>query len=489
MPATPPTKTGKLSDVARHVVQPTGIVSTGWPAVRDTCAGFGVRFDPWQDGAGRLILAKRADGSYACSVGGAVLSIPRQVGKTFLIGAVVFALCMLHPNLTVLWTAHRLRTANETFAKMKAFADRRKVKPHVRRIVLAAGEQAVEFHNGSRIMFGARERGFGRGFDNVDVEVFDEAQILTENAIDDMVPATNTAKNPLLLYVGTPPKPSDPSEVFTMKRTEALKGETDDTVYIEFSADENCNTMDRAQWRKANPSFPSRTNEAAMQRMLKNLTPESFVREGLGVWDPTDDGRPINLGLWASSGDEDDADFDPSTLTDVRLALSAPRGLRGATFAIAGVHPDGGRYVQVRRNVPVIERDDPRSLRERVVDLASKLTEGHNTALIIPAGDPCRAWVTEFTEAKVKLDELTGVEYTEACSGIQSAVSDGDLRHRNQPEMNAAVEALVIRSSGDLDVWSRRSSKANIAPFVAATCALYRVPQVSARVEPWVVVG
>ena len=92
--------TARLSEVARHVIQPAGIVSTGWPSVRDTCARLGWGFDGWQDGAGRLILAKRADGLYAADT--VVMSIPRQVGKTYLIGAIVFALCIIHPNLTVL---------------------------------------------------------------------------------------------------------------------------------------------------------------------------------------------------------------------------------------------------------------------------------------------------------------------------------------------------------------------------------------------------
>jgi hypothetical protein len=95
----------------------------------------------------------------------------------------------------------------------------------------------IEFRNGSRILFGARERGFGRGIPKIGVVVLDEAQILGQNAIDDMIPATNQAENPLIFYIGTPPKPSDPSEVFVNLRQEAIDGESDDTLYIEFSAD------------------------------------------------------------------------------------------------------------------------------------------------------------------------------------------------------------------------------------------------------------
>ncbi|MBK0296370.1 DUF853 family protein, partial [Bacillus sp. S34] len=69
---------------------------------------------------------------------------------------------------------------------------------------------------------------------------FDEAQILTEKALEDMVAATNQSRFPagaLLFFMGTPPRPTDPSEAFKLRRREALAGETEDAVYIECSAD------------------------------------------------------------------------------------------------------------------------------------------------------------------------------------------------------------------------------------------------------------
>ena len=144
-------------------------------------------------------------------------------------------------------------------------------------------------------MFGAREQGFGRGFDEVDIEVFDEAQILTEKALEDMVAATNQSRHPhgaLLFYLGTPPRPTDPGEVFTLRRNEALSGESEDAVYIECSADSNVGRPggpsldDRKQLAKGNPSYPHRTPERSIQRLRKNLpSDDSWRREGLGVWD------------------------------------------------------------------------------------------------------------------------------------------------------------------------------------------------------------
>jgi hypothetical protein len=81
-----------------------------------------------------------------------------------------------------------------TFQSMQGMVRKKKIWPHVRAIRSVNGEQEIRFKNGSVIMFGAREQGFGRGFDQIDAEVFDEAQILTAKALEDMVPATNASK-------------------------------------------------------------------------------------------------------------------------------------------------------------------------------------------------------------------------------------------------------------------------------------------------------
>ncbi|YCK81396.1 hypothetical protein M1D89_20365 [Arthrobacter sp. D3-18] len=277
--------TPTLFESARHVVVPEGIVSTGWPAVRNTLHELGISFDPWQQGSAQLILSKDADGLYATTVGGITISIPRQVGKTFMIGWIVFALCIIHPGLTVTWSAHKKDTADETFDGMKSMASLPLMTPHIDRTPDNGSEQKIEFTNGSRVVFGARERGFGRGFTKVDIVVFDEAQILTERAVDDMVPAQNASPNALTIMIGTPPKPIDPSEIFEEARRAALSGDSSDSLYIEFSADRNADPDDRSQWRRANPSYPSRTKEKSMLRMRRKLTKDSFLREAMGIWD------------------------------------------------------------------------------------------------------------------------------------------------------------------------------------------------------------
>lgn len=461
MPQLPPTKAGKLSDTARHVVLPSGIVTTGWPAVRDTCSTFGVTFDAWQDGTGRAILAKRKNGIYAASVGGVVISIPRQVGKTFLIGAIVFALCLLHPGLTVIWTAHRVRTADETFASMQAFAKRRKIKPHVDKIVLGAGDEAVEFVNGSRILFGARERGFGRGFADVGVVMFDEAQILSDNAIDDMVPATNTAANPLLIFTGTPPKDTDPSEVFTRKRADALSGEDEDTVYIEFSADPDASPADRKQWAKANPGYPKRTNEAAMLRMKKNLSEDSFVREALGIWAEVSTSQKIPAESWALCEHGDSSLTGPQQFG---IAVADDRSMAAIAAAGRSDKYDGCHSELVAYKPGV----------RWVITEAVRLKAAWGGKFAIVKGSPAMSLIPDLITAGLIEDDIVEVsieDNAERCGQLFDAVVEGRFVHRGEGELNRSLRDAVDRPYGDEWVWSQRKSKGDISPLVAVTSA------------------
>lgn len=221
--------------------------------------------------------------------------------NTFTIGTIIFALCNLFPGMKVLWTAHHSATSDDTFEALSALARRRRIAPSIRQVRAGNGKQRIVFTNGSRIMFGAREHGFGRGIPGISIVVLDECQILKAKALSDMIPAANTAKNPLIIYMGTPPKPEDPAEVFRARRKSALEVERRraageqvdyDTLYVEVGADQDDDPDDRATLARANPSFPHRTPWEAILRLRENLTdPADWSREGLGIWDEESDGE------------------------------------------------------------------------------------------------------------------------------------------------------------------------------------------------------
>jgi hypothetical protein len=463
--ARPRTRSGPLSELARHVVLPSGIVSTGWPAVRDKAAEFGDTFDEWQDGAGRAILAKRADGLYAATIGGVVLSIPRQVAKTFLVGRIVFVLCILFPKLTVVWTAHRTRTATRTFQSLQGYAKRRKVAPYVLHIRTANGEQEIAFRNGSVILFGAREMGFGRGFEEVDVEVFDEAQILGEKALDDMVAATNQARHPhgaLLFYMGTPPRPIDSGEAFKIKRRKALAG-ADDMVYIEFSADRSAypdHLDDRAQWAKANPSYPHRTPVESMLRLRDNLiSDEGWMHEALGIWDDEGGDKAFGPGVWG------DGLADMEQMPTVR-AVGVATSWNRAWTSIGASGVDGSeKWVwssdRGRRTGWVPRR-------------AKEIQDRHGCKVVVAGSGPTSALIADLEREGVTVTIASAGDYMDACASLLDDATEKSLRHRpDDEELNTAVDGAQQKRVGDRFRWDRQTPGVDVEMLEAVTLAAW----------------
>lgn len=455
----------KLSEVAKHLVLPSGVERTEWPSVERQLQQMDWPLDLWQRGLCTVATGLRANGMYACGVGGLVLSIPRQVGKTYTIGGLVFALCMAKPGLLVLWTAHRARTHNETFRDMASRAESAAVKPFVKSVRRSNGEQEIEFKNGSRILFGARENGFGRGFKQVDILVLDEAQILTLKAMEDMVPATNAAPNGLVLMMGTPPRPNDPGEVFTDRRDAALSGEDDDVFYVEMSADEGANPNDREQWAQANPSYPHRTSETAILRMRKLLgSVQSFMREGLGIWDKQTKGRKAFL---ASTWDARAAEPLTEGVKSFGVKFSADGAEVGLAGAIKG--DDGRIHIEGIMQRPMAE--GTQWLVDYLVarkDKAAQIVIDGKSGV----GYLVNALRAERVGAKVVLVPTLDQVITYH-SMLDRGITQGEATHSGDPDFDAQVKSAVRRKIGNNGGfgWEAPTEDGSVVLFDAATLA------------------
>ena len=428
----------KLSEVARHLKLPDGIVATEANLVEHQLRRINLSLDRWQSSLHTAILGVRDDGLYACGVGGAIMSIPRQTGKTYTLGALVFGLSLSKPGLTTIWTAHRSRTHAETFNSMVALAQKPEVEPLVDSIRRVNGEQAIIFANGSRILFGSRERGFGRGFAEVDILILDEAQILTEKALEDMVPATNAAPNGLVIMAGTPPRPDDPGEVFAQRREDALTGDSD-SLYVEMSADTDGDPDDPSQWAKANPSYPHRTPTPSIRRMRKMLGLLSFKREGLGIWDTKDAGaKAFGGSVWTNACQ--DAPEDGIRSLGVKFS---PDGL---SVALAGAvkTPSGRIHIEAIREEPMTSGTAwlVDWITDRKSSIASVAIDGRAGATFLAAA---------LRDAKIaaKAIILPGVDQAIAAhQGLDQGLREGTITHSGQPELDAQATTAVRRTIG-----------------------------------------
>jgi hypothetical protein len=447
----------RLSDIARHVVQPAGITSTGWPRISRICEEkLGLTFDGWQGSAGRLILAKRADGRLAATIGGVGMSLPRQVGKTTLLIGLICGLCLDHSGLLILWTSHHARTTGESFRAFQGFSNRSKVRPLIAKTFLGSGDEEIRFVNGSRIMFGAREHGFGRGLSGVDAIIFDEAQILSERALQNMLAAMNLSQLGLHAYTGTPPKPSDNCETFSRMRADALSGEATDLAWIEFSADEDADVDDPVQWAKANPSFPHWTPAESIKRLRAKLDPDGFRREALGIW-PSDRWRVIDVAQWVRL-ERSNAD-EPAR---VALCVDVSPYRSWASIGVAG-DVDGETLVMCYSA-------------EGTGWIAGKVGQ------LVADRDILEVWLTpgaarglepDLAREGIEYRKLTGAEVAASCVSFQESVRHARVVPAGQAELAVAVSVAKTRRAGDAETWDRGYSE-DISALVACAAATYR---------------
>ena len=453
----------KLSEAARHLVYPK-LSGSLFPKVNQKLSDVGVGFDPWQTGFGAVSLGLNAEGKFASSIGGVCASIPRQVGKTFTIGHLIIGLCLLIPNLRIIWTSHHLVTTGNTFQSMQAMVKKPKVYRHVDDIRLANGEQRIVFKNGSVVMFGARSHGFGLGMDAIDVVVFDEAQRLTARGAEDLVPTTNQARNEygaLLFFIGTPPRPADDGDAFKSKRRQALSGNSENMVYVEFSADADADLDDRAQWPKMNPSYPYRTPLESMLRMRENMADDAaWRREAMGIWDSDNPGtRLIDAKLWKRQG-RTARQVEAMRESEETRTFGVTFSLDGKRVAVAGgmKHADGA-------HAEVVDGFSGH-MSSGLDSLAGWLAEEgrrEKTALYAISGrshaEVLSRKLIELGVPRKAVHILNSPEYFTACAMYETGMRDKSVTHSadesaNQDLLDRSVAVCDKKLRGTAGSWS-----------------------------------
>jgi hypothetical protein len=431
-------------------------------------AGYGLVPDEWQ----RLVLedwlAVRPDGKWASMKCG--LSVPRQNGKNGLLemrelfGMVALGEKFLH-------TAHEVKTARKAFLRLASFFENPRKWPElaemVREIRKTNGQEAIVLDNGGSVEFVARSKGSGRGF-TVDVLVMDEAQELSDDALEALMPTTSAAPtgNPQWILTGTPPGPKANGEVFSRTRDEALEEKSTRLCWHEWSMDPDGDLDDPRQWAKGNPALGIRLQADVVEGERGSFSDEGFARERGGLWDGSTLNRVIDEQSWSAVA-------DPASMAVERLTLAvdvAPdRSV--ASVSLAGRRVDGLWHVELdehRKGADwisgwVSQRAERNRLHAVVVDVLSGLAEKRKNGRHYLKG----------TDVEVTLASSEGRDMAIACAGFFDAVMSATVRHTDQPQVNAALSVAGKRPVGSGWAWNKKSADADITPTVSQTLALW----------------
>ena len=279
---------------------------TDGPMASELVGAYGYELDPWQRDVLASWLARDETDSFAATSCG--LAVPRQNGKNALLEArELYGLVTTGEKF--LHTAHEVKTARKAFMRLAGFFENDREFPElaemVRFIRRTNGQECIELVNGGSVEFSARSRGAARGF-TVDTVVFDEAQELTDEQLEAMLPTLAAAPSGTrqFIYTGTPPGPNSPGEVFTRTRRNAVRGIEGGLSWWEWSVEElpreDASFEDvRESCYEVNPALGYRIDIGFCEREFNALSIDGFARERLGWWSPdAGEATLISPALW-----------------------------------------------------------------------------------------------------------------------------------------------------------------------------------------------
>jgi hypothetical protein len=435
--------------------------STSGQEAVEFCASVGLVLDPWQALCLEHGLAESPDDRRRWASFEVGLVVPRQNGKgELLMARELVGLFMLKERL-VIHSAHEFKTAREGFLRIRDLimnCDR--LRKRVKSIPMGHGDEAVELLSGARLRFMARSKGSGRGFTG-DCIVFDEAQILGDDAIRAMLPTLSAVRNPQLWYTGTAGIGQASSHLASVRRR-ALAGGDAGLTYLEWSVEDEHDPADPEAWRVANPALGIRISPEYVERERAAMSTEGFAAERLGVGDwPSDESfSVIELADWEACASPSEERPAP-----VCFAADATPERTFGVIATAGRLSDGSLMVELVDHKPGVDW-----IGDRLVELV----ERHDPlAVVVDRSGPAGTALGLLERSGVELTIPAAHDVAQAAEGFYDAVTQRQIVHQSDVRLGRAVAGAKQRPIGQAWGWDRRGTSDDISPLVAASFALW----------------
>jgi hypothetical protein len=441
--------------------------SYGFAVIEFARVVLGEPLDPWQQWlvihAGELL----PDGRPRFRT--VLVLVARQAGKTHALKVLGLYWQFVEMWPLILGMSTNLDYAREAWEKACIVAEGNEdLRPLVKNIRRANGEQTLETTDGCRYKIAASNRQGGRSL-SIDRLIVDE---LREHHTWDAWSAATYATNarPHAQVFAITNQGDDKSVVLDSLHAAALAGTDVRLGLFEWSAPNDCDVEDPEAWAYANPNLGRRmdvdtiSGPASRAKAAGGSEESKFRTEVLcqrvKLLDPA-----IPVPLW-------EACKDPSTMDDLRRRVAlcvdvSPDSLHATVYA-AAVLPDGRARVEVvkawdgkdctgqlRRELPgLIKRVKPRVLGWFPKGPAAAITADlAKRTGILPPG--------------TKVEPITGDTHA-VCMGFAEQVSGRQIAHSDEPLLNAQVAGAERLKQGDQWRFTRSGSGHVDALYAAA---------------------
>lgn len=211
------------------------------------------------------------------------ISAMRQLGKTHL--GIAFTLLCCLAGYKGLYLAHDGKTVDEIANKMFALSDRLFAMKLIDQ-PWKPSQKTFRFKSGGWVSFRTRRGGLGVGL-TLDFVVWDEAQKVKAQSIEEIIPTMTTSKFNRQLFLGTPPSKDDwrlyGETPFVIARARGGKN------FKEYSLAKTYDPALKAtvrNLRKCNPSAKHlmKNVNSYIKSLSENTSHMDLMRQAFGVW-------------------------------------------------------------------------------------------------------------------------------------------------------------------------------------------------------------
>ena len=441
---------------------------------------LGRKLWPWQAETARVAL-ERKNGRWRYPI--VTVCVPRQSGKTTLVGLLAIHRCLDNEEQRVSYTAQTRMDAVGRFRDFCRLLRRspltelsnsvRNVNEHVwdYKIKLGVGNEMIEFRNGSTMQVFAPNEDSLHGSVN-DLVIFDEARFLDELAGRALMSAalpTMATRNGQLWIISTGGGPESRFLAGELERSRAEVGNPDSRrAHFEYGISGDVADFELlAKVWEAHPAAgqDGGPNFDAFAVAADAMPPAQFAHEYGNRWRSPDESRLIPLGRWQSAIWAQRPDGDLFLGVDVALDRSS-----AAIVCCAGGVVD---LLEFRPGVTW--------LADRVVTLVESMNA--ESVWIDPLG-PSGATAVELQARLPATHTVSTREITAACAQFEDSVlvTPPQLGHVRNDALDLAVARAAHRTIGQSWVWSRVESGPVLMAATLAHAA-YRASVAAPRVQ------
>jgi len=423
------------------------------PRVAALSRVLGRPFMPWQREASALV--NEHDGTGRRTRRFVVVTIQRQAGKTTWLLAEAVERCLYGlPRRRVWYTAQSGQYARDKWAELvedlldSPLADRVDVKQ-------TNGSERVTFPNGSTLRPFPPTRDALHSMQS-DLVILDEAwKHSAERGAELMQaigPTQATRPGAQVVIVSTAGSLADSTFLWPLVQ----RGRAGDPAvsYLEWSIPDGVDPLDVdevAAWHPAIGHTIDRDFLDGEAGVLADM-PGEYARAYGNRWTQTLE-RVINPAVWSGAA------------TDAALPA-------GAVVFAGDIAQDRTRSAIVAACAGVLEVVESRPGTDWIGARLVELVARHAPAgVLVDRIGPSATLADDLAAAGVPLFPLTAGVYAAACERFVDDLTNGRIRYRPHPALDAAVDAAAQRPLGDGWAWGRRRAAAPICELVAATLA------------------